>query len=183
MVDMGDDREVADAALVHGNQARMLAVMRFCLDSDTRRSAVMSSYSFEILWLIVIGVPVAALCVAGARPPLPQLCVGRSRLERGDRRPGDRSRSSRLCCRGMSMPKAGRASGQQCPDLDSGQGHAMDAIAIGSVAVGAIALASSFIAVRRGAATSGRLLAGICAAALVPVIFVRLIVAAFCGYE
>ena len=32
MVDMGDDREVADAALVHGNQARMLAVMPFCLD-------------------------------------------------------------------------------------------------------------------------------------------------------
>ena len=33
VVDVGDDREVADAALVHGNQARMLAVMRFCLDS------------------------------------------------------------------------------------------------------------------------------------------------------
>ena len=32
VVDVGDDREVADAALVHGNQARMLAVMRFCLD-------------------------------------------------------------------------------------------------------------------------------------------------------
>ena len=32
VVDVGDDREVADAALVHGNQARMLAVMPFCLD-------------------------------------------------------------------------------------------------------------------------------------------------------
>ena len=29
VVDVGDDGEVADAALVHGNQARMLAVMRF----------------------------------------------------------------------------------------------------------------------------------------------------------
>jgi hypothetical protein len=27
-----DDGEVADPALVHGNQARMLAVMPFCLD-------------------------------------------------------------------------------------------------------------------------------------------------------
>ena len=36
MVDVGDDREVADAALVHGNQARMLAVMRFCLDIGAR---------------------------------------------------------------------------------------------------------------------------------------------------
>ena len=33
VVDVGDDGEVADPALVHGNQARMLAVMRFCLDS------------------------------------------------------------------------------------------------------------------------------------------------------
>ncbi len=32
VVDVGDDREVADAALVHGNQARMLAVKRFSLD-------------------------------------------------------------------------------------------------------------------------------------------------------
>ena len=38
MVDVGDDREVADAALVHGNQARMLAVMRFCLDLGVSRS-------------------------------------------------------------------------------------------------------------------------------------------------
>jgi hypothetical protein len=32
VVDMGDDGEVADPALVHGNQARMLAVMRFSLE-------------------------------------------------------------------------------------------------------------------------------------------------------
>ena len=32
VVDVRDDGEVADPALVHGDQARMLAVMRFCLD-------------------------------------------------------------------------------------------------------------------------------------------------------
>ena len=36
VVDVGDDGEVADAALVHGNQARMLAVMRFCRSRDSR---------------------------------------------------------------------------------------------------------------------------------------------------
>ena len=33
VVDVRDDGEVADPALVHGNQARMLAVMRFSQDS------------------------------------------------------------------------------------------------------------------------------------------------------
>ena len=138
-------------------------------------------YSFEILWLIVIGVPVAALCVAGLGLHfLNSAWVVRvSNVAIGVQV----TAAVVAFVLPKTMPKAGRASGQQCPDLDSGQGHAMDAIAIGSVAVGAIALASSFIAVHRGAATSGRLLAGICAAALVPVIFVRLIVAAFCGYE
>ena len=38
VVDVGDDREVADPALVHGNQARMLAVMRFCPVPALRRA-------------------------------------------------------------------------------------------------------------------------------------------------
>ena len=36
VVDVGDDGEVSDAALVHGNQARMLAVMRFCPALDAQ---------------------------------------------------------------------------------------------------------------------------------------------------
>ena len=39
MVDVGDDREVADPALVHGNQARMLAVMRVSAGPALRCSA------------------------------------------------------------------------------------------------------------------------------------------------
>ena len=39
MVDVGDNREVADPALVHGNQARMLAAMRFSAGSRLRGSA------------------------------------------------------------------------------------------------------------------------------------------------
>jgi hypothetical protein len=132
-------------------------------------------------WLIIVGVPIAAVCAAG----LGLHFLDSSWVVRVSNVAIGVQVTAALVAFVLpkTMPKEGRASGQQCPDLDSGQGHALDAIAIGSVAVGAIALASSFIAVRRGAATSGRLLAGVCAAGLVPVIFVRLIIAAFCGYE
>ena len=81
-----------------------------------------------------------------------------------------------------TMPTERRYEGEICPDLDSGQGYVMTAIAFGSIATGAVALASSFIAVRRRAARPSRLLAGTAAAVLTPVILVRLVVVALCGY-
>ena len=80
------------------------------------------------------------------------------------------------------MPTDRIYEGDICPDLDSGQGHAMVVVAFGSIAVGAVALASSFIAVRRGAARPSRLLAGVAAALLTPAILLRLVVVALCGY-
>ena len=81
-----------------------------------------------------------------------------------------------------TMPTERRYEGEVCPDLDSGQGYVMTAIAFGSIVTGAAALASSFIAVRRRVAKPSRLLAGTAAAVLTPVIFLRLLVVALCGY-
>ena len=82
-----------------------------------------------------------------------------------------------------TMPTDRRYEGEICPDLDSGQGHVMTAIAFGSIATGAVALAASFIAVRRRAARPRRLLAGTAAAVLTPAIFLRLVVVGLCGYS
>jgi hypothetical protein len=81
-----------------------------------------------------------------------------------------------------TMPTTSRIDYGMCPDLDSGQGHVMTAVAFGSIVTGAVALASSFIAVRRGAARARRLLAGTAAALLTPAIFLRLVIVALCGY-
>ena len=81
-----------------------------------------------------------------------------------------------------TMPTERRYEGEICPDLDSGQGYAMTAIAFGSIVTGAVALASSFIAVRRRVARPSRLVAGAAAAVLTPAIFLRLLVVALCGY-
>ena len=48
-----------------------------------------------------------------------------------------------------TMPTERKYEGETCPDLDSGQGYVMTAIAFGSIVTGAVALAASFIAVRR----------------------------------
>ena len=81
-----------------------------------------------------------------------------------------------------TMPTERKYEGEICPDLGSGQGHVMTAVAFGSIVTGAVALASSFIAVRRRVARPSRLLAGIAAAVLTPAIFLRLVVVALCGY-
>src|SRR5690349_8212664 len=81
-----------------------------------------------------------------------------------------------------TMPTERRNEGEICPDLDSGQGYVMTAIAFGSIVTGAVALAASFIAVRRRTARPSRLLAGTAAAALTPAILLRLLVVALCGY-
>ena len=82
-----------------------------------------------------------------------------------------------------TMPTNQTYEGEICPDLDSGQGHVMVAIAVASIATGAVAIAASFIAVRRGAARPRRLLAGTAAALLTPAILVRLVVVGLCGYS
>ena len=81
-----------------------------------------------------------------------------------------------------TMPTERKYEGEICPDLGSGQGHVMTAVAFGSIVTGAVALASSFIAVRRRVARPSRLLAGMAAAVLTPAIFLRLVVVALCGY-
>ena len=82
-----------------------------------------------------------------------------------------------------TMPTNPTYEGEICPDLDSGQGHVMVAIAVASIATGAVAIAASFIAVRRRAARPRRLLAGTAAALLTPAILVRLVVVGLCGYS
>jgi hypothetical protein len=81
-----------------------------------------------------------------------------------------------------TMPTERKYEGEICPDLGSGQGHVMTAVAFGSIVTGAVALASSFIAVRRRVARPSRLVAGTAAAVLTPAIFLRLVVVALCGY-
>ena len=71
-----------------------------------------------------------------------------------------------------TMPTDPTYEGEICPDLDSGQGHVMVAIAVASIATGAVAIAASFIAIRRRAARPRRLLAGAAAALLTPAILV-----------
>ena len=131
-------------------------------------------------WLILIGIPLAAVCAAGfgvhfldsawiVRISTVSIAV-------------QVTATLLVFLLPRTMPDTKKYGEQLCPDLGSGQGHLMVAIAFASIAVGAVALASSFIAVRRRVASLGRLLAGIAAAALVPVIFARLLIAALCGY-
>ena len=131
--------------------------------------------------LVVVGVPVAAVCVAA----LALHFISSAWIVRISSVAIGIQVAATVVAFVLpaTMGKETRADGQQCPNDEGVLGNAEIAIALGSIAVGAIALASSFIAVHRGVATKGRLAAGIGAAALVVPIFASIIVTAFCGYE
>jgi len=133
-----------------------------------------------VVFLILVGVPVAAVAAAG---------IGLHFLDSGwVMRISNGAIGVQVAAALVAftlpktMPTERRYEGEICPDLDTGQGYVMTAIALGSIVTGAVALASSFIAVRRRAAKPSRLLAGTAAAVLTPVIFLRLLVVALCGY-
>ena len=133
------------------------------------------------LVLILIGVPVAAVCVAAfALHFIRSAWVVRiSSVAIGIQV----AAAIAVFVLPATMPKEKRADGQLCPYDEGAQGDAMIAIALASIGVGAIALASSIIVVHRGTAAKARLAAGIGAATLVVPIFASIIITAFCGYE
>jgi hypothetical protein len=135
----------------------------------------------DVFWLVVIGTPVAAVCLAG----LALHFVGSIQVVRVSSFAIGVQVTAALAVFVLpkTMPDRQTAEGQMCPDMESGQGWLMTGIALSSVAVAAVALASSFIAVRRRAARPTRLLAGLGAAALVVAILVRLLITALCGYS
>jgi hypothetical protein len=137
--------------------------------------------SDDTLLLAVVGVPVAAVCVAAfALHFISSAWIVRiSSVAIGIQV----AATVVAFVLPATMSKETRADGQLCPNDEGVLGNAEIAVALGSIAVGAIALASSVIAVHRGAATKGRLAAGIGAAALVVPIFASIIITAFCGYE
>ena len=104
--------------------------------------------------LILVGVPVGTVCVAGlALHFLDSVWVVRV----SNAAIGAQVAAALIAFTlPKTMPTDRRYEGEICPDLDSGQGHAMVAIAFGSIATGAVALAASFIAVRRRAARPRR---------------------------
>jgi hypothetical protein len=133
-----------------------------------------------MFWLILVGVPVAALLAAG---------VGLHFLDstwvvRVSNAAIGLQVAAALVVFTLpkTMPTKLKYETGTCPDLGSGQGDFMTAVTFGSIVTGAVALASSFIAVRRRVARPSRLLAGIAAAVLTPAIFLRLVVVALCGY-
>jgi hypothetical protein len=135
----------------------------------------------DVFWLVVIGIPVAAVCLAG----LALHFVGSIQVVRVSNIAIGVQVAAALAVFVLpkTMPDRQTAEGQMCPDMESGQGWLMTGIAVSSVAVAAVALASSFIAVRRRAARPTRLLAGLGTAALVVAILLRLLITALCGYS
>src|SRR4051812_3738135 len=115
-----------------------------------------------MLLLIVIGVPLAGVCVAAlalhfvSSPWLVRISSVAIGIQV--------SAAFIVFVLPKAMGKETRADGQLCPNDEGVLGKVAIAIALGSIAVGALALASSAIAVRRGVATTGRLAAGIGAA-------------------
>lgn len=132
--------------------------------------------------VILLGIPVAAVCIAalGLRHVSSAWIIRIS-----DATIGLQMLLTLLVWIGIeTMPgKENGRTGGTCPRFDSISGRLLMFVAYGSIAVGAVALASSFIAIRRHAATKARLLAGIFGAALVFAIWFPLVLVALCGLD
>jgi hypothetical protein len=73
--------------------------------------------------------------------------------------------------------------GDTCPDLDTLQGIALWVVAVASLAIAGISVMSGVVSVVRRAGRAGRLLAGLATGGLCLLIWVPLILAAFCGFN